>query len=109
MPTDWTVFCESKEISNFEIHFSPVLKVQAGYDISVTVTYGMSLVTPHQSDISQHVHKTYRSAQIHTNKRIPSIFNDESTGTFICLRRHIYMSHVLLLCISFLDVLVVIY
>jgi hypothetical protein len=28
------------------------------------------------------------------SKRIPSIFNDESTGSFICLRRHIYMSHV---------------
>jgi hypothetical protein len=28
------------------------------------------------------------------NKRIPSTFNDESTGSFICLRRHIYMSHV---------------
>jgi hypothetical protein len=28
------------------------------------------------------------------SKRIPSIFNDESTETFICLRRHIYMSHV---------------
>jgi hypothetical protein len=28
------------------------------------------------------------------SKRIPSIFNDESTGSFIRLRRHIYMSHV---------------
>jgi hypothetical protein len=28
------------------------------------------------------------------SKRIPSIFNDESIGSFICLRRHIYMSHV---------------
>jgi hypothetical protein len=28
------------------------------------------------------------------SKRIPSIFNDESTGSFMCLRRHIYMSHV---------------
>jgi hypothetical protein len=28
------------------------------------------------------------------SKRIPSIFNDESTELFICLRRHIYMSHV---------------
>jgi hypothetical protein len=28
------------------------------------------------------------------SKRIPSIFNDEITGSFICLRRHIYMSHV---------------
>jgi hypothetical protein len=28
------------------------------------------------------------------SKRIPSIFNDESTGSFICLRRHIYISHV---------------
>jgi hypothetical protein len=28
------------------------------------------------------------------SKHIPSIFNDESTGSFICLRRHIYMSHV---------------
>jgi hypothetical protein len=28
------------------------------------------------------------------SKRIPSIFNDESTGSFICLRRHINMSHV---------------
>jgi hypothetical protein len=28
------------------------------------------------------------------SKRIPSIFNDESTESFICLRRHIYMSHV---------------
>jgi hypothetical protein len=28
------------------------------------------------------------------SKRIPSIFNDESTGSFICLRRHIYMSNV---------------
>jgi hypothetical protein len=27
-------------------------------------------------------------------KRIPSIFNDENTESFICLRRHIYMSHV---------------
>jgi hypothetical protein len=27
-------------------------------------------------------------------KCIPSIFSDESTGSFICLRRHIYMSHV---------------
>jgi hypothetical protein len=27
-------------------------------------------------------------------EHIPSIFNDESTGSFICLRRHIYMSHV---------------
>jgi hypothetical protein len=34
-------------------------------------------------------------------KRIPSIFSDESNGSCICLRRHIYMSHVLLLCISF--------
>jgi hypothetical protein len=35
------------------------------------------------------------------SKRIPFIFNDESTESFICLRRHIYISHVLLLCISF--------
>jgi hypothetical protein len=28
------------------------------------------------------------------SKSIPSIFNYESTGSFICLRRHIYMSHV---------------
>jgi hypothetical protein len=28
------------------------------------------------------------------SKRIPSIFDDESTGSFICLTRHIYMSHV---------------
>jgi hypothetical protein len=28
------------------------------------------------------------------SKRIPSIFKDESTGLFICLRRHIYMSHI---------------
>jgi hypothetical protein len=28
------------------------------------------------------------------SRRIPSIFIDESTGSFICLRRHIYMSHV---------------
>jgi hypothetical protein len=28
------------------------------------------------------------------SKRIPSIFNDESTESFICLRRHTYMSHV---------------
>jgi rRNA maturation protein Rpf1 len=35
------------------------------------------------------------------NKRVPSIFNEESTESFICLRRHIYISHVLLLCISF--------
>jgi hypothetical protein len=26
-------------------------------------------------------------------KRVPSIFSDESTGSFICLRQHIYMSH----------------
>jgi hypothetical protein len=31
---------------------------------------------------------------IKKSKRIPSIFNDESTGSFVCLRRHIYMSHV---------------
>jgi hypothetical protein len=35
---------------------------------------------------------------------INSIFSDGSTGSCICLRRHIYMSHVLLLCISFLRV-----
>jgi hypothetical protein len=28
------------------------------------------------------------------SKRIPSIFNDKSTESFICLMRHIYMSHV---------------
>jgi hypothetical protein len=28
------------------------------------------------------------------SKRIPSIFNDESTESFICLRRDLYMSHV---------------
>jgi hypothetical protein len=28
------------------------------------------------------------------NKPIPFILSDESTGSFICLRRHIYMSHV---------------
>jgi hypothetical protein len=28
------------------------------------------------------------------SKLIPSIFNDESTESFICLMRHIYMSHV---------------
>jgi hypothetical protein len=28
------------------------------------------------------------------SKRVPSIFNDESTESFISLRRHIYMSHV---------------
>jgi hypothetical protein len=28
------------------------------------------------------------------SKRIPSIFNDESTESFICLRRHKYMSHI---------------
>jgi hypothetical protein len=27
-------------------------------------------------------------------KKITSIFSDESTGSFICLRRHIYMPHV---------------
>jgi hypothetical protein len=31
---------------------------------------------------------------LHKSKRVPSIFNDESTESFICLRRHIYMSHV---------------
>jgi hypothetical protein len=35
-------------------------------------------------------------------KRIPSISSDESTGSCICLRQHIYMSHVLLPCISFI-------
>jgi hypothetical protein len=37
------------------------------------------------------------TSAIHTaskSKRIPSIFNDESTDSFIWLRRHIYMSHV---------------
>jgi hypothetical protein len=29
------------------------------------------------------------------SKRIPSIFSDGSTGSFICLRRHIFMSHVI--------------
>jgi hypothetical protein len=38
------------------------------------------------------------------NKIIPSIFKDESTGSCICLRSLIYMSHVLLLCVSFLRV-----
>jgi hypothetical protein len=33
-------------------------------------------------------------------KRIPFIFNDESTGSCICLRLDIYMTHVLLLCVS---------
>jgi hypothetical protein len=28
------------------------------------------------------------------SKRIPSVFNYESTESFICLRRHIYVSHV---------------
>jgi hypothetical protein len=28
------------------------------------------------------------------SKRIPSIFNDKSTESFICLRRHIFKSHV---------------
>jgi hypothetical protein len=28
------------------------------------------------------------------SKRILSIFSDESIGSFICLRRHIYMSYV---------------
>jgi hypothetical protein len=50
-----------------------------------------------------------RHLVIITKKRIPSILNDESTESFICLRRHIYMPHVLLLCISFLRVLVVLY
>jgi hypothetical protein len=34
-------------------------------------------------------------------KPIPSIINDRSTGSCICLRRHIYMSQVLLLYILF--------
>jgi hypothetical protein len=33
-------------------------------------------------------------------KRVPFIFNDESTRSCICLRLNIYMSHVLLLCVS---------
>jgi hypothetical protein len=36
----------------------------------------------------------------HKSKRIPFIFNDESTGSCICLRLDLYMSHVLLLCVS---------
>jgi hypothetical protein len=35
-----------------------------------------------------------QQTHIKKSKRIHSIFNDESTGSFICLRRHIYMSHV---------------
>jgi hypothetical protein len=43
-------------------------------------------------------------------KSIPSIFNDESTGSFVCLRRHIYMSHVnkvQLICIKMICVAVI--
>jgi hypothetical protein len=32
----------------------------------------------------------------------PFIFNDESTGSCICLRLDLYMSRVLLLCVSFI-------
>jgi hypothetical protein len=39
-------------------------------------------------------HKLSACVFTQKSKRIPSIFNDESTGSFICLKRHIYMSHV---------------
>jgi hypothetical protein len=35
------------------------------------------------------------------NKRIPSIFSDESNESFTCLRRHIYMSHIIFMRIGF--------
>jgi hypothetical protein len=35
------------------------------------------------------------------SKRMPSIFNDGSTGSFIRLRRHIYMSHIIFMRIGF--------
>jgi hypothetical protein len=39
---------------------------------------------------------TQKSIEVDAEKisRIPSIFNDERTESFICLRWHIYMSHV---------------
>jgi hypothetical protein len=40
------------------------------------------------------------------SKRIPFIFNDESTGSCICLRLDLYLSHVLLLCLSVTFILV---
>jgi hypothetical protein len=42
------------------------------------------------------------------SKRIPSIFNDESTESFICLRRHIYVTRIAAMHII-LRVLVVLY
>jgi hypothetical protein len=46
--------------------------------------------------ISDWVHILFRTqaTKSQKSKRVPSIFNDESTESFICLRRHIYMSHV---------------
>jgi hypothetical protein len=53
--------------------------------------------------LKQHTNIQHPSTRIHflttvtkhmKSKRIPSIFNDESTESFISLRRHIYMSHV---------------
>jgi len=42
-----------------------MLKLQAGHDISYTVTYDMSVVTSHKSDICQSVHYTYILAYIY--------------------------------------------
>jgi hypothetical protein len=40
------------------------------------------------------------------SERIPSIFNDENTGSCICLRLDLYLAHVLLLCVSVIFILV---
>jgi hypothetical protein len=60
------------------------------------VYYPAKQVPPYaNSTILIFIHRLqYSSSDRLPKKRIPSIFNDESTGSFICLRRHIYMSHV---------------
>jgi hypothetical protein len=44
-------------------------------------------------DVEREVQRKQKKAE-YKSKRIPSIFNDSSPGSCICLRRHIYMSHV---------------
>jgi hypothetical protein len=54
-------------------------------------------------DVQQPLRIDTRVSIVVKSKRVPPIFNEESTGSFICLRLDIYMSHVLLLPQSGID------
>jgi hypothetical protein len=88
VPSSWrhAGMCGSAGCGGVGNQWTKAIRCSACYYSIVLQVWPIPTSTPLESKKRQNT--------INKSKRIPSIFNDESTESFICLSRHIYMSHV---------------